>query len=97
MPGTTFLSGSEADSREELAGESLCIGTLSSVRFSVNSCKRSGRSCNGSPSTSSLTLSLRIDAGRDVDFTESCGDDVGDVDVDELEEPLAKPGTTIGT
>ena len=31
--------------------------------------------------------------GRDVELTVSCGDDVGDVDVDELEEPVAKPGT----
>ena len=49
LPDTTFLSGSEADSREELAGASLCAGTLLSTRFSVNSSNHSGRSRNTSP------------------------------------------------
>ena len=39
---TTFLSGSEADSREELAGASLCAGTLTSTKCSVNYSSQSG-------------------------------------------------------
>ena len=35
--------------------------------------------------------------GRNVETTESCGNDAGDVCAAELEEPVAKPGTTIGT
>ena len=44
LPDTTFLSGSEAGLRKELAGASLCAGTLSSTRFSVNSSNHSGMS-----------------------------------------------------
>ena len=53
-PPTIFIkaSGSEADSREELAGASLWIGTLSSTRFSVKSSNHSGRSRNGFPAWS---------------------------------------------
>ena len=46
-----FPRGSEADSREELAGSSRCSGALSSTGFSVNSSNHSGRSRNGSPRT----------------------------------------------
>ena len=52
---TTFTRGPEADSREELAGASLRAGTLSSARFSVNSCNHPGRSSNGFPRTFSLS------------------------------------------
>ena len=52
--------------------------------------------CNGSSRACLLVLSLRVVAGRKVETTESCGDDAGDVGVDELEEPVDKPGTTIG-
>ena len=102
-----FPRGSEADSREELAGASLCAGTLSSTRFSVNSSNHSGRSRNKSPRASSvssflslsmlLVLSHRVVAGRNVETTESCGIDAGDVGVAELEESVDEPGTTIGT
>ena len=44
-----------------------------------------------------LVLSLRVDAGCNVGITASCGIDVGDVGVAELEDPVDKPGTTIGT
>ena len=44
-----------------------------------------------------LVLSLRVDAGRNVGITGSCGSDAGDVGVAELEEPVDEPGTTIGT
>ena len=44
-----------------------------------------------------LVLSLRVDAGRNVDTEESCGSDAGDVSVAELEDLVDKPGTTIGT
>ena len=50
-----------------------------------------------SPCACSLTFSLRVVAGRIVEFTESCDDDVGDVGIAELEEPVDKPGTTSGT
>ena len=76
---------------------SLFSGTLSSTRFSLNSCSHSGISaCNGSSRACLLVLSLRVVAGRKVETTESCGDDAGDVGVDELEEPVDKPRTTIG-
>ena len=44
-----------------------------------------------------LVHSLRVVAGRNAGITESCGSDAGDVGVAELEEPVDKPGTTIGT
>ena len=120
LPETTFLSGSEADSREEFAGASLCAGPLSSTRFSVKLFNHSGRSRNGSPRSVWLSpflfvfavsvgfddgsphawllvISLRVDAGRHVEITASCGGDAGDVGVAELEEPVDRPGTTIGT
>ena len=50
-----------------------------------------------SPLARSLTCSLRIVAGRVVELIQSCDDDVGDVGVVELEEPVYKPGTTSGT
>ena len=55
MSDIIFIRDSEDDSREELADASRCSGTLSSVRFSVNSCNHSGRSRNGSPRTLSLS------------------------------------------
>ena len=65
-----------------------------SIRFSVNS---SNRSCDGSPRTVQIVHSLLVDAGCNVRTTASCGTDIGDVGVAELEEPVNKPGTTIGT
>ena len=44
-----------------------------------------------------LVLSLRVDGGRNVGITASCGGDAGDAGTAELEEPVVKPGTTIGT
>ena len=46
LPKSTLLVvvGSKDGSWEELACESLCSGTLSSTRFSVNSCSHSGMS-----------------------------------------------------
>ena len=92
-----FLSGSEADSREELAGASLCAGTLSSTRCSVISFNQSNRSRDRSLRAWPLVLSLRIVAGRNIETTEFYGNDAGDVCVAELEEPVDEPGTTIGT
>ena len=43
------------------------------------------------------SYSLLVDAGCNVGITASCNTDVGDVGVVELEEPVDKPGTTIGT
>ena len=96
---TTFPRGSGADSREELAGASLCAGTLSSTRFSGNSCNHSDTSRDGCPRALSMpfVLSLLVDAGCCVGIKASCGKAVGDVGVAELEEPVDRPGTTIGT
>ena len=44
LPKSTLLRGSEDGSCEELACESLCSGTLSSTRFSLNSCSHSSMS-----------------------------------------------------
>ena len=41
-------------------------------------------------------LSLLVDAGCNEGIAASCGTDVGDVGVVELEELVDKPGTTIG-
>ena len=109
-PDTTFTRGSGADSREELAGASLCSGTLSSTRFSVNSCKHSDKSsnrfsrtlslsffpifagsCDGLLHTVVLELSLLVDA----ECSASCNTDDGDAGVDELQELLDTPRTTI--
>ena len=112
VPDTILLTGSEADSWEELAGASVCSGTLSSTRFSVNSSNHSGRSCNGFRVPARCPhfifgfavfcwfwrqVSLCLPAGRNVETTESCGNDAGDVGVDELEEPVDKSGTMIDT
>ena len=115
LPEITFLSGSEADSREELAGASLYAGTLSSTRLSVNYSNHSGRSRDKSwlgviiyacffqfllvlatspPRAWLLVFSLRVVSGRNVETTESCCNDAGDVGEAELED---RPGTTIGT
>ena len=50
-----------------------------------------------SPRAWPLILSLRVVSGRSVETTESRGNDGGDVCVAELEEPVDKPRTTIGT
>ena len=55
FPGTSFLTGSVVDSREELAGASLNSGTLSSTRFSLNSANHSGISGNRSIRANSLS------------------------------------------
>ena len=59
----------------------------------------SAGSRDGSPRTLSkpLILSLLVDAGCCVGVTASCDADVGEVSEAELEEPVDKPGTTIGT
>ena len=57
----------------------------------------SAGSCDGSLRAVLLELSLLVDAGCHVGITASCGTDVGDVGVAELEKPVDKPGTTIGT
>ena len=49
------------------------------------------------PRTSSLTLSLLVDAACYVGVTASCDEDVGDVGEDELEVLVDRPGTTNGT
>ena len=97
LPNTTFPLGSETDSGEELAGASLCSGTRSSTRFSVNPSNHSVMSRNRSPRADLLGLSLRVVAGRNVETTESCSNDAGDVCVVELEELVDEPGTKIGT
>ena len=43
------------------------------------------------------TFSLRVVAGRTVELSESCDNDVGDVGVAELEKPIDKPGAAGGT
>ena len=50
-----------------------------------------------SPRAWLLILSLRVVSGRNVETTESCGNDAWNVCVAELEEPVDEPGTTIGT
>ena len=110
MPDTTFSRGSDADSREELAGASLCAGTLSSTRFSVNYSNHSGKSSNGFPRTLSLsffsisagscdgllhTVVLELSLLVDAEWSASGNTDVGDVA--EHEQLVDKPGTTIGT
>ena len=57
----------------------------------------SGGSCDGRHRTVLLVLSLLVDAECIVGITASCGTEVKDVGVAELEEPVDKPGTTIGT
>ena len=57
----------------------------------------SAGSCDGLASTVLLALSFFIDAGRCVGVTASCDENVGDVDEDELEELVDRPGTTNGT
>ena len=51
LPISALLIGSEDGSWEELACESLCSETLSSTRFSENSCNHSGMSEYGLPCT----------------------------------------------
>ena len=55
--------------------------------------------CNGSPraNDSTLVLPLLVVAGSSVSVTVSCDEDVGEVDGDEVEELVDKPGTTNGT
>ena len=50
-----------------------------------------------SPYAWSLTFSLHVVAGRIVELSESCVDDIGDAGVAELEEPIDKLGTAGGT
>ena len=92
----TYLSVSH--SREVLAGVSLDADTPSCTRFSVKSSNHPGRSRNRFSCTGLLVLRRRMVAGLDVESSvESCGNDVGDVLVVALEEPVVNPGTTIGT
>ena len=51
----------------------------------------------GSGDGVSFLMLLRVDAGRNVGITVSCGSDAGDVGPAELEKPVEKPGTPIGT
>ena len=60
LPNSAFLTGSQDCSWEELACESLCSGTLSSTRFSLNSCSHSGMSEYGSPRTCSWSSFLFV-------------------------------------
>ena len=53
--------------------------------------------CDEFPRTSSLILSLLVDAGCSVGVTNSCDEDVGDAGEDELEEHVDRPRTTNGT
>ena len=78
LPDTTSARGSEGNASEELE-VSRCSGTLSSTRFSLNLFSHSGRPCDVSPRTSSLILSLLVDAGCSVGVAASCDDDVWDV------------------
>ena len=56
----------------------------------------SAGSCDGCLRTVLLVLSLLVISGN-VGIIASCGTDVGDVGVAELEEPVDKPRTTIST
>ena len=56
----------------------------------------SGGPRDGSLRTSSLILSLLVDAGCSVGVTASCDGDVGDVGEDEFEDFFDRPGTTNG-
>ena len=53
--------------------------------------------CDRCPCTSSLVLSLLVDAGYPVRVTVSCDEDVGEVGEDEVEKLVDTPGTTKGT
>ena len=53
--------------------------------------------CDRFPCTSTLALSLLVDADCSVVVTVSCDEDVGEVGEDEVEEPVDRPGTTKGT
>ena len=75
---------------------SVVLGILSSTRFCLNSSCHSGRPRDGSPRTSSLMLSLLVDAGCSVGVTAPCDEEKGDVGEDELEELVDRPGTTNG-
>ena len=129
LPKSTLLIGSKDDPWEELACESLCTRTLSSTRFSLNSCNHSGMSeyglprtcswssflfgfgisvgsCNNSSGVSEVygflraclsTFSLDSIAGWWSEWSISWPEGVVDVEVDELEEVIDKPGTTTGT
>ena len=68
--------------------------SLSSFLFGVSV---SAGPCDEFPRTSSLILSLLVDAGCSVRVTMSCDRDVGEVGEDELEEIVDRPGTTKGT
>ena len=66
----------------------------------MNSCNHSGVSeCDCFLRASLPSLSHLGDAGLGIEPSISCVDDVGVVGVDEIdgEEPVVKPGTTIGT
>ena len=53
--------------------------------------------CDEFPRTSSLILSLLVDAGYSVEVPVSCDEDVGEVGEDAVEELVDRPGTTNGT
>ena len=69
-------------------------GSVSSFSFGFSVSAGSG---DRSPCLCPLALSLRVVAGRNVETTESCGNDAGDVCVVELKKKVDKPGTMIGT
>ena len=105
--------GSKDSSWEELACESLRSGTLSSTRFSLNSCSHSGMSEHNGPHRSIISSACELDRvslslddvvgevdelQEDVGWLLSCLEGVLEVEWWELEEELDdKPGTTIGT
>ena len=91
---TTFARHSEGNSWAELEA-SRCSGTLSSTRLSLNEFPRtcslssilfsfsvSAGPCDEFPRTSSIKLSLLVDAGCSVGVTVSCYEDVGEVGED---------------
>ena len=75
------------------------LRTLSLSSFSWEGFLIAAGPRDGSPRILSmpLVLSLLVDAGCCVGMKASCGKDVGDVGVAELEEPVNRPGTMIST
>ena len=53
--------------------------------------------CDELPRTSSLILSLLVDAGCSVGVTLSCDEEVREISEDDFEELVDRPGTTSGT
>ena len=89
-PSSTRFSVKSSNHSGKSRNGSPCTGSVSFFLFLV-----SVESRNWSPSTGLLGLRRRIVAGLDVESSvESCSNDVLAV---ELEEPIERSGTTIGT